>query len=235
MRRVGTLALVSAVAVGAAATAFAALSPKALRASILTAARSQKSVHWVQRNVFGSALLTFTTDAAATEGIQHATLKVGKTTAHLTILVVDQTAYVQGDARALQDLQGLTKAQATQYAGQWISVPKGDQDFSGTAAAVTLPSLVNLLAPHGKLATFSGKLRGKKVIGVRATSGTGKKKELDVLVAPAHGKPLPLEDDIFVPRQASISRMVLSRWNESVTVQAPSSSTPIATVRGGQG
>ena len=75
------------------------------------------------------------------------------------------------------------------------------------------------------------RVHGVRVIGVRGISGSGKKKTGTVLVTRAKGKPLPLEVDTVVPGKNLIDRTTLGKWNEHVTVTAPSSSTPIATVR----
>jgi hypothetical protein len=213
--------------------AFAAVSPRALRASIINAGKAQQSVHYVAKQVVGNSLTTYTGDVEAADGIQHVTLKLGKKTAHFTIIVIDQTVYVQGDDLGLQLGLGLTKTQASTYAGQWISIPKGDKLYTGQAAFVTLGSVMQIITPRGRLAAFKVKRHGVRLVGVRGISGTGKKKELQVLVAPAHGKRLPLEEDELTPGAGYISHTVLSKWNESVQVQAPSSSTPISTVRAG--
>jgi len=231
--RVGVLLLLLSVAVATAAVAYAAQSPRALRASILRVAKVQHSVHYATREIDGNGLLKISADVAAVDGRQHVSFKVGKETGQITILVLDDMAYVEGDTNGLELLQGLTKPQASKYAGQWISIPKADKDYSRTAAAVTLGSFLQEITPHGRLAVFKGKLHGTRVIGVRGTSGTGKKKRHQVLVARARGKPLPLEEDEFAPAREYISRTGMTKWNESVQVQAPSSSTPISTVRGG--
>jgi hypothetical protein len=220
------------VAAVAAGVAFAAMSPKALCASILSAARAQHSVHYVAHNVVGNGLITLTADVAATDGVQHIGLKVGKQSGSVTIRLLGQTAYIKGDALGLQVLQGLTKSQASKYAGQWISIPQSDKSFKATAAAVTLPSFIDELAPHGKLESFSGKIHGEHVVAVRGIFGKGKKRTVMAIAAPAKGKKLPLEADEVTPGQASIGHTVLSKWNESVQVTAPASSTPISTVRG---
>jgi hypothetical protein len=227
--RVGAVALL--VAGATAAVALAALSPKQLRASIVAAAKAQRSVHYVNKQVVGNSLSTLTGDVEAADGIQHIKIVLGKQTAHLTIIVLDQTAYLEGDAVGLQ-FQGLTKSQATAYAGKWISIPKGDKLYAGTAEDVTLGSVIQIITPHGALAVFKAKEQGTRVIGVRGTSGTGKKKLIQALATKAGGKRLPFEEDEFAPGESYISRTVLSKWNEPVQVQAPASSTPIATVRG---
>lgn len=215
------------------AAAYAAQSPKALRASILHAAMAQHSVHYATREVAGNALLKITADVAAADGRQHVSFKAGKQTGQITILVLDNTAYVTGDTNGLELLQGLTTSEASKYAGQWISIPKGDKSYSRTAAAVTLGSFLQESTPHGHLSGFKAKLHGTRVIGVRGISGSGNKKRLQVLTARARGKPLPLEEDEFAPGREYISHTAMTKWSESVQIQAPASSTPIATVRGG--
>ncbi len=232
MGRVGVLALVVALAAVAATVALAAQSPKALRTSILAAARAEHSVHYKTSQIAGGALITLVGDVEAADGSQHVTLKAGKQTAHLTILVSDQTAYVQGDLLGLEALQGLTKTQASTYAGQWISIPKGDKDYGETAADVTLGSVLQLSTPRGHLAVASRKLHGERVVAVIGVSGKGKKKELKVLAARPRGNRLPVEEDEIEPRREYIAHTVFGHWNESVQVQVPSSSVPIVTVRG---
>jgi hypothetical protein len=225
--------LVAAAAVAAAA-AFAAQSPRAVRASIIDAAKAQQSVHYVTKQVNGPANVTLIGDVAVADGVQHVTVKVGKKTAHFTIEVIDQTVYAQGDDLGLQVGVGLTKAQASTYAGQWISIPKGDKLYANAAAFVTLDSVIQLITPHGRLAAATAKRHGTRLIAVRGITGKGKKKKaVRILVAPAHGKRLPIEEDEITPGQDYISHTALSKWNEPVQVQAPASSTPIATVRGG--
>jgi hypothetical protein len=231
VRRIGFLVLLAAAAT-AVGVAQAAQSPKALRATILAAARAQHSVHYRTDQIIGNARLTLIADVEATDGTQQVSLKVGKKTAHLTIVVSDQTAYVQGDVRGLEALQGLTKAQASAYAGQWISIPKGDKDYGETAADVTLGSLIQLSTPRGHLAVRSRKFHGQRVVAVIGITGKGKKKELRALVARPRGNRLPLEEDEIAPGQEYIAHTAFGRWNESVQVQVPASSVPISTVRG---
>jgi hypothetical protein len=233
VRRVAVVLLVAGAVAGVAAVADATLSPRALRTSILSAAKAQHSVHYVTKQVVGNSLTTLVGDVEAADGVQHVTLKFGKKSGKLTIVVVDQTAaYVQGDATGLHEALGLTNAQATTYAGQWISIPKGDKLYGGVAEDVTLGSAIQIITPRGRLKAFKARDHGVRVVGVRGTSGTGKKKELRVLVARAHGK-LPLEEDEFAPGEEYISRTMFSKWGEAVQAQAPASSTPISTVRGG--
>lgn len=232
MGRVVVLLVVASAAAGAAAFALAAQSPRQVRTSILAAARTEHSVHWAGAEAEGSLVVTTDADVTRTAGVQHVTFRAGKKKAQIQIVVTGQIAYVEGDATGLELNLGLTSPQATKYAGQWISIPKGDKLYAPTAQADTLGSLIQVITPHGRLTSVSAKLHGVRVIGVRGVAGTGKKKTVQILVAHASGKPLPLEEYELAPGQGFIGHTTLSKWNEPVDVTAPTSSTPIATVRG---
>jgi hypothetical protein len=233
MRRVGLLILVSVIAAGAVGVAYASQSrsPKAVRSSMLSAARAKHSVRWKQTARYPGDVFTMVTDAGATEGKQTLRLRTGKQLAHLTIKLVDNTVYVEGDEPGLEMIQGLTPSQAQAYAGQWIAIPKGDKDYAQSASALTLSSLVRDFAPRGILHGVKGKRHGVRMIGVKGTHGRGKKRETDVLYARARGKKLPLEQLASVPGRHFSARIFLSRWNEKVAVTAPTAPVPIATVR----
>lgn len=224
--------LVVAGACGAAGVSFAAPTPKALSRAILAAARAQNSVHYTRRDVVGAAFVTFTGDVAKAEGLQTVTLKVGKKSGSIKILIVGGIAYLRGDAFGLHALGQLTTAQASGYAGRWISIPSSDRLYATTAADVTLGTFVTHLAPHGRLSMFRARIRGTKVVGVRAIWGKKKHRTLEVLDAHARGKHLPLEQEIFTPGDEFLSKCVMNHWNEPVNPQAPSNAVPISTVRG---
>ena len=226
MRRIVSLVLVSAAAVGTAAVALASSSPKAVRASIVVAALAQKSVHWTSTSN-GHGTVTRTADVNADSGTEQATFDG----AAVQIRLVDDTAYVQGDVVGLQLSLYLTQAQATQYAGQWISIPKGDELYAQTADGLTLASIVHDATPQGKLKLVSTKAHGTRLLVVRGRRGKQIGLTRSSLAAHASGTLLPVT---FSNGGVDHSlRGLFSKWNEPGSVQAPSSSTPIATVRAG--
>jgi hypothetical protein len=203
-----------------------------VRASIVAAAKAQQSVHYKVTENDGPARVTIVGDVAAAEGTQHYSFKIGKKTGKVTIVVSGQTAYVQGNVLGLEALQKLTKAQATTYAGQWISIPEGDKDYANAATDVTLGSIIQSSTPRGRLAVGVHKLHGQRVLAVGGVTGTGKKREVKVLATRPKGSRLPIEEDEVAPAKEYISHTVFGRWNETVQAQVPASSVPIATVRG---
>ena len=101
MTRIVTCALVVAVAAGAAAVAFAAQSPKALRASIFAAARKQHAVHYVESGAAQGLHQTMVGDVAGARGSQRITFTIQGRTGSFTVLVVHRTAYLRGTSFAL--------------------------------------------------------------------------------------------------------------------------------------
>lgn len=233
MKRITLLALVLAVASGViAAVAVAAASPKVFRSSVIRAALAQKSLRWVEHDYAGHVVVTSSADVNANSGTQFLTVQNGKQSGTIHIVFVNGIAYVQGEAFGLAVNLGLTSAQATQYAGEWISVTKGDKAYAATADGLTLASIVHDITPHGSLELVKKSLHGKRVLALEGLSGPQQARVFHVLVAPPRGKQLPIEASSIDPARALFTHTDFSKWNESVNVQAPSGATPIATVRG---
>ena len=231
MRRVGgLLAVALLLAAGAAAAAFAVQSPSRLQASILAAAAAKKSVHYVVTN-HATTSGRMVCDVARDRGIQRITFTKGGATGHVTVLVVDRTAYIRGDAFALHAYMGFTSAQASQYHGRWIAIPHGFPSYATVAAGVTLASVVHELKMSGSsLVRVAGKLGGDAVIGVRRTGTVSGLQTIETLYAQAHGAPLPVEQTQVAPAKGYRDTTTLSRWNEPVRVVPPANAVPISIV-----
>jgi hypothetical protein len=224
--------LVMAAVATFAAVALASQSPKSLRASIVAAGLAQKSVHWAEHDLVGNALIKSSADVSANSGTQRVTVKVGKETGTIHIVFVSDTAYVEGDAFGLVANLNLTKAQAKQYAGKWISIPDGDKAYRAVSGGLTVASIIHGVAPRGRLKAAKAKVHGRGVFVLEGTKGTGKKRVVGTLVARASGERLPIESLVVDSAHEALARADFSKWNETVKVTAPTSSIPIATVRG---
>ena len=116
-------------------------SPKDLRASLVAAALTQKSVHYekdVEVDMEGSG--TTTADVTADSGVAQVVSPYGGVA---EIRLVDETVYVSGDAPSLEDyVPGLPRAVANGYAGKWISIPKGDALYAYVSEGLTLGSIL---------------------------------------------------------------------------------------------
>ena len=118
----------------------------------------------------------------------------------------------------------LTRGQAKRYAGQWISIPKGDKNYSQLAEDMTLGSIAPSDPRFGPLKASRVASRGTRFIDVQEEAGIPLSPY--EVKARASGTALP-----FALSYIDNFRVRYSRWNEPVHVQAPAKSTPIATVR----
>jgi hypothetical protein len=223
VRKIVALVLLVAAAVAIAVVLLTAGSASA-RDRIVGAALAQKSVHYtrtVDEDMGGA--FTSVADVNADSGTALKTFVVGA----VKIRLVNDTVYVHGDVQGLVTALGLTLPQAERYAGQWISIPKDDRFYAQTADGLTLASIVHDFAPRAGQKLVNQKSRGTRLVAFRGVTPDGGSEHLS---ARASGKPLPA---YFTQSSgpASWTSGHFSKWNEPVTVTAPASSTPIASVR----
>jgi hypothetical protein len=230
--RVGALVLVGAAAAVTAAVAFAAQSPKQLRAAMLRAASMHHSVHYVSTSSVPGRAIRMVSDVGRARGIQRITVTSHGRSGPATVLVVGRTAYIRGDAFTLHNYFPLTRAQAGSYAGKWISIPSTSGAYSIVAADATFASFLADLLPSKNLAVVRATIAGRKSVGVRGTVRQTGLTLVEIVYAPAAGAPLPSEEKAFPARHTGTSLTRMSRWNEPVHVTAPADAVPISTVVG---
>ena len=232
MGRIGVLVLVGATAAITASVALAAQSPKQLRAGMLAAASTRHSVHYVSTTSAPGRTIRIVGDVGSKLGSQRITLKLGGHSGQASVLVVGGSAYIQGNAFMLKNFFPFTQAQATKYAGQWISIPSTSGAYAAVSADTTFASFLADLLPGTHLSLVRAKVSGKAAVGVRGVVRQAGIQLVETVYAPAKGTPLPFEAKTAVTggRGAGVTRM--SRWNEAVHVTAPANAVPITTVVG---
>jgi hypothetical protein len=215
---VGALWLGSGVAV-------AAVSPSQLVSAALAKARTQTSVHYVSSQVFGSTSVRFSGDAGRDRGIQRITLSKGGRVGHVTVVVVANTAYVRGDAFTLTNYMRVPASSAAAWAGKWLSLAPSAPDFAPVAAGVRLASTISELSMPAPFRSAGTSTRqGRRVVGITShfqRAGHTITETLYVDLA----RTLPLQQ---VGTSGTIRlTATFSRWNEPVSVTAPTSAIPI--------
>ena len=219
---VAALALAAAVPAGAGSVA----TPVQLYAGALTAARAQRSVHYVALSSFGGRTVTIVGDAARDRGVQRITVRHRAQVGHVTVAVVANVAYVRGDAATLKSYMGLSAADASRYGGRWLSIQPSQPRFAPVAEAVRLLSTINELQmppPFTTVATTT--VAGQRVNGVRSTFTQAGHDVTETLFVRASGSPLPVRQ-VATATGVGVST-TFSRWNEAVHVSAPAHATPL--------
>ncbi len=232
MSRIGVLVLVVTAGALTAAAAFAAQPPKQLRAGMLAAASARHSVHYVSATSAPGRTIRIVGDVGPKLGTQRITLKLGGRSGQALVLVVDGSAYIRGNAFMLQNFFPFTQAQATKYAGQWISIPSTSGAYAAVSADTTFASFLADLMPGTHLSLVRAKVSGKAAVGVRGVVRQAGTNLVETVYAPASGTPLPFEEKAVVMGGQGTGMTRMSRWNEAVHVTAPANAVPITTVVG---
>ncbi|HEY2353655.1 MAG TPA: hypothetical protein VGH79_01985 [Gaiellaceae bacterium] len=232
MRRIVILAIVLGIAVVLPASGSSSpRTAKVVLRSMRHAALAQTSVHWGQ-NLFvvGKWHRRWISDVGTDSGYQVGILTSPVVGGKVREMLVDNTVYIKGNAAGLEDATDLSADQATPYEGQWISVPQDDELYPELSDGLTLRSIVDDETPYGPLKLVTRTVNGKLFLVVRARPEDGRYFAAS-LAAPAKGKPLPAR---YQERRGRHEWLLgsFTNWNEPITVTAPETSVPIATVRG---
>jgi hypothetical protein len=227
MRRLGAFTVVVLAAAGlATAAAFAAQSPKSLRASIFNAARAERSVHYVTETT-GNGSVTIVADAGRTRGIQQIRYANAGKSGHVTVIVANGTAYLHGDEFTLHGFLGFSEAQAARYANVWIRVPHQSHLYAAVADAVTLPSFLAEVYPKTNLALLTRRVNGVKLVGVRGSTTHQGIPFVEAVYTRPGGKPLPVVEVEATPGASFRSNTAIGRWNEKLHIAIPQHAVPI--------
>jgi len=216
----GRLAGAVLIFLSLAATAAASTTPADVYRTAIQSAAAKNSVHYVVRSNVGGNAQLMVCDAALGRGVQRITFTKGGTTGHVTVLLVANTAYVRGDAFTLAQYLGLTSAQASQFAGRWFFLKPPNGAYRAVSRDVSLQSfVVDLLMPAPYTTAPTTIIGGHAVTGVRSrVKNAGRSATITLYIGA--GSPLPVAQ----VEQAPTGKVTttLSRWNERVSVTAPS-------------
>lgn len=190
------------------------MSAAALLAAMLAAVHVQHSVHYVSTVMSGPTKVTIVADVAKTTGAQQIAFTQSGKTGHITVRVVNSTAYFRGDAFALRAFMGVPAANAPRFAGKWVRVPHSAKQFASVAADVTLPSWAASLGINGTVTKING--------GIGISTPTGGVK---LFLARSH---LPTRET--GKGSGGSLAMTASRWNERVGVPVPTKTVPVRDV-----
>lgn len=203
----------------------ASVAPAQLVQSAVGDAVARGSVHLVESvRLSASVKGTISGDMAAHDGQQDFRISgVGD----MRVELVGGIAYVTGSKQALVDIAGLSAAVAAKAGTHWVSVPPSSGGYAMIAGGVTLSSALSEFTPRGALkALGSSSIDGQAVLGIRGAAGP--KGETVTMYVSRSNKPLPVRVVFAVSSGAiAVGTIDLSRWNEPLSIKAPSGALPI--------
>ena len=182
----------------------------------------------VSANATVNATVTIATDAGSSEGIQRVSFEQRGTSGHETVEVTGGEAYFSGDSFTLENFNGFSAAAAARYAGTWLEVSPSEGAFDSLTSAVTMSTIpAQIVLPKPELLKGESTVSGTQVKGIRGVVATHSGNETGVLYVRSTGSPLPVKLTSSLVHGGHGSD-VFSKWNETVTVTAPSSSIPFS-------
>jgi hypothetical protein len=187
-----------------------------------------KGVHFSSVAEQNGATLTVTGDAGKNSGAQTLVVQNKSVTERMTARVVGSTGYVTGNEAALQNVIGLTKAEATKYAGKWLSFPTSNTSLAELVGGLLSSEVGKELEIGGPYTLGnSATVAGKKVTAVTGSVATQSGSKVTVLLyIPTSGTPLPVEE-VTNPGKAGGSSAIhgvvtFSNWGENKSQTTPS-------------
>jgi hypothetical protein len=231
---VGSSALASgALLVPAAAAAASTPSASTLYREAMATTRSW-SVHYASASTQSKVTLLVSGDAGPASGTQTVMTRKGSLTDTATIVVIGGITFVKGNLGGLEDLAGMSPAQATVAQGQWVQFATTNVAFSQVVVGVRSHDVAQELALKGPLSLGHPRTVGGYAVDAIEGSQTltGHKSQRVVLYVRAQGTHVPVEEDSLSAQgqRTTAEHVTYSDWGEIVRPQAPQATVSIGPV-----
>jgi hypothetical protein len=142
----------------------------------------------------------------------------------IDLIRVGGAVYINGSQAFYRHVAGPAAAQLLQ--GKWLKAPENSGNFASLASLTDLGKLIDTtLGSHGTLARgATTTVDGQKAVAIDDVSQGG------TLYVATTGSPFPIE---IAKRGGSGGRIVFDRWNQAVTLTAPTNAININQLQSG--
>jgi hypothetical protein len=142
----------------------------------------------------------------------------------IDLIRVGGAVYINGSQAFYRHVAGPAAAQLLQ--GKWLKAPENSGNFASLASLTDLGKLIDTtLGSHGTLARGATTMvDGQKAVAINDVSQGG------TLYVATTGSPFPIE---IAKRGGSGGRIVFDRWNQAVTLTAPTNAININQLQNG--
>jgi hypothetical protein len=188
----------------------ASKSPSEILAATKTATAGASSVHVAGALSSGGTPLTLDMDLVSGRGGRG---QISENGLSFELIVVGDTVYIKGSPAFYSHFGGAAAAQLFQ--GKWLQAPVSSGELASLASLTNLSRLLDqALASHGTLAKgATTTIAGQPVVELRGATNTGS------LYIATTGQPYPIE---VVKRGSETGHVSFTRWNDPVSLTAPS-------------
>ena len=198
-----------------------AKAPAQILAATKAAAAKATSVHIDGTITSGGKPISLDMELLAGKGGKGKISQEGFT---IQLIQTGGSVYINGSTAFYNHVGGSAAAQLLQ--GKWLKAPADSGELASLAELTNLSKLIDTaLSDHGSLAKGSAAtITGQKAIALKDTSKGG------TLYVATTGEPLPLE---ITKSGKETGKVVLDRWNQPVTLSAPSGAIDISKLQKG--
>ena len=190
-------------------------------------------VHYTSSSNASHTTFAESGDAGPASGTQAILVGKGASLDRATLIVIGDLSFVKGNEVAMEDLTGLSPAEAATAMGRWVVFSSNNPTYSQVVVGVRSHDVAQEVALNGPYTLGpSRQLGGSSVDAVRGTLLQGDKKMDAVLYVRASGRHVLVEEDTVnaegTPNGAE--HIVFSRWGELVRPQAPDATFTLGSV-----
>ncbi len=214
-------------------TAGAAPNAPTLYKEALATTRSWR-VHYVSTSNVSKVPFFESGDAGPASGTQTIRIGEGASLDRASLIVIGDLTYVKGNQHAMEDLTGLSSAEAATAMGQWVLFSSNNPAFSQVVVGVRSHDVAEEVALHGPVTLGRPRrLHGYRVDALQGTQTFQKSKKMKtVLYVRASGRHRLVEEDTVNTQGTSngAEHIVFSKWGESVKPKAPYASITLGSV-----
>ena len=196
-------------------------SPEQILEATKQAASQASSVHIVGSIVSEGKPITLNMELLAGKGGKGTISQEGFT---IQIIQTGGAVYINGSAAFYKHVSGSAAAALLQ--GKWLKAPANSGELASLAELTDLGKLIDTaLATHGNLSKGDPTtVQGQKAVPLKDTSKGG------TLYVAATGEPFPLQ---LTKEGKENGKVTFSRWDEPVTLTAPSGAIDISKLQNG--
>ena len=196
-------------------------SPTEILSAATAAADGASSVHVAGALTSGGSPITLDMDLVSGHGGRG---QISESGLAFELIVVHDTVYIKGSPAFYRHFGGGGAAQLFQ--GKWLRASASSGELASLASLTNLGRLLDqTIAGHGALAKgATATIGGQPVVELRDTARDGS------LFVASTGRPYPIE---IVKRGSEAGHISFTRWNQPVTLTAPSGAIDLSQLHTG--
>jgi hypothetical protein len=192
------------------------------------------SVHYASASDLSHVSILESGDAGPASGAQEVLIGSGGTTDNASLIVIGDLTYLKGNAHALEDMAGLTPAQAAEVGGNWVAFSSTNPAFASDVAGVRSHDVADEVSMKGPYSLGPSKVldgvRVSSIFGTQKLQGLPKMRV--VLYVRSSGRHLLVEEDTVGAKgnPNGLEHIVFSKWGEAVKPKAPDTSITLGSI-----